>query len=77
MPIAESPEFTREEVALALRNPGMPLEGLRHAVTPVGMHYVLVHFDVPALDEASHRLARRARRHAARPLARRPRRARR
>ncbi len=39
--------FTRAEVRLALRNPGMPLEGLRHAATPVGMHYVLVHFDIP------------------------------
>jgi DMSO/TMAO reductase YedYZ molybdopterin-dependent catalytic subunit len=47
MPIAESQEFTREEVRLALRNPGMPLEALRHAVTPVGMHYVLTHFDIP------------------------------
>ena len=41
--------FTREEVRLALRNPGMPLEGLRHATTPVGMHYVLVHFDITRL----------------------------
>jgi sulfane dehydrogenase subunit SoxC len=44
------PAFSREEVALALRNPGMPLEGLRHPVTPIGMHYVLVHFDIPDLD---------------------------
>lgn len=51
-----TPGFTREEVALALRNPGMPLEGLRHAVTPVGMHYVLVHFDIPAVDEAAYEL---------------------
>jgi DMSO/TMAO reductase YedYZ molybdopterin-dependent catalytic subunit len=34
----------------------MPLEALRRAVTPVGMHYVLVHFDVPDLDEATHDL---------------------
>jgi sulfane dehydrogenase subunit SoxC len=25
-------------------------------VTPIGMHYVLVHFDVPVIDEASHEL---------------------
>jgi DMSO/TMAO reductase YedYZ molybdopterin-dependent catalytic subunit len=56
MPIADSTEFTREEVRLALRNPGMPLEALRHPVTPIGMHYVLVHFDVPAIDDASHEL---------------------
>ncbi len=52
MPIATTPEFTREEVALALRNPGLPLEALRHAITPIGMHYVLVHFDVPDIDPA-------------------------
>jgi sulfane dehydrogenase subunit SoxC len=56
MPIAQSSEFTREEVALALRNPGMPLEALRHPITPVGMHYLLIHFDVPALDAATHEL---------------------
>src|SRR3954452_23395372 len=57
MPITDAAEFTREEVRLALRNPGMPLEALRHAVTPIGMHYVLVHFDVPDVDEATHALA--------------------
>jgi sulfane dehydrogenase subunit SoxC len=56
MPIATTPEFTREEVALALRNPGMPLEALRHPITPIGMHYVLVHFDVPVIDGRRHRL---------------------
>jgi sulfane dehydrogenase subunit SoxC len=45
-----------EEVRLALRNPGMPLEGLRYPVTPVGMHYLLIHFDVPAIDPATYRL---------------------
>jgi DMSO/TMAO reductase YedYZ molybdopterin-dependent catalytic subunit len=39
--------FAREEVALSNRNSGMPLEMLRHDVTPVGMHYLLIHFDVP------------------------------
>jgi sulfane dehydrogenase subunit SoxC len=57
MPIADHDGFTREEVRLALRNPGMPLEALRWPVTPVGMHYVLVHFDVPAIDDAGHELA--------------------
>src|SRR3954462_9712690 len=56
MPISDAAEFTREEVRLALRNPGMPLEALRQPVTPIGMHYVLVHFDVPAIDEATHEL---------------------
>jgi DMSO/TMAO reductase YedYZ molybdopterin-dependent catalytic subunit len=56
MPIADTDGFTREEVLLALRNPGMPLEALRHAVTPIGMHYVLVHFDIPAIDSSVHQL---------------------
>jgi sulfane dehydrogenase subunit SoxC len=56
MPITTSPQFTREEVRLALRNPGMPLEALRHPITPIGMHYVLVHFDIPDIDGTSYRL---------------------
>ena len=48
--------ITYEELALATRNRGMPLEGLRYDVTPVGMHYLLVHFDVPDVDAASWRL---------------------
>ena len=34
----------------------MPLEALRRPVTPIGMHYVLVHFDVPDVDAASYEL---------------------
>jgi sulfane dehydrogenase subunit SoxC len=56
MPVSSSPEFTREEVGLALRNPGMPLEALRYPVTPIGMHYVLVHFDVPQIDAVGYEL---------------------
>jgi len=48
--------FYREEVALALRNRGMPLEGLRYPITPTGMHYLLVHFDVPYVDANEWRL---------------------
>src|SRR5260370_28900329 len=28
----------------------MPLEALRYAITPVGLHYLLIHFDIPAVD---------------------------
>ncbi len=28
----------------------MPLEALRHDVTPAGLHYVLVHYDIPFVD---------------------------
>jgi sulfane dehydrogenase subunit SoxC len=43
--------ITMEELALAARNHGMPLEALRYDVTPVGLHYLLIHFDIPAADE--------------------------
>ncbi len=46
-------EITREELQLAARNHGMPLEALRHEVTPVGLHYLLTHFDIPYVDEAA------------------------
>jgi DMSO/TMAO reductase YedYZ molybdopterin-dependent catalytic subunit len=36
-----------DELQLAARNHGMPLEALRYEVTPVGLHYLLIHFDVP------------------------------
>jgi sulfane dehydrogenase subunit SoxC len=55
-PISTSRGFSREEVGLALRNPGMPLEGLRYPITPIGMHYLLIHFDIPHLDPATYRL---------------------
>jgi DMSO/TMAO reductase YedYZ molybdopterin-dependent catalytic subunit len=48
--------YTREELALAARNRGMPLEALRHDVTPTGLHYLLVHFDIPLADEHGWRL---------------------
>jgi DMSO/TMAO reductase YedYZ molybdopterin-dependent catalytic subunit len=40
--------YTGEELLLAGRNRGMPLEALRHDVTPAGLHYLLIHFDIPA-----------------------------
>jgi sulfane dehydrogenase subunit SoxC len=55
-PISTSPEFSREEVGLALRNPGMQLEGLRYPITPIGMHYLLIHFDIPHIDPATYKL---------------------
>ena len=39
-----------EELQLAARNHGMPLEALRYPVTPIGLHYLLIHFDVPDVD---------------------------
>jgi len=48
--------YTQEELALASRNSGMPLEALRYDVTPTGLHYLLIHFDIPAADAFSWRL---------------------
>ena len=31
----------------------MPLEALRWPITPVGLHYLLVHYDVPLVDPAT------------------------
>jgi DMSO/TMAO reductase YedYZ molybdopterin-dependent catalytic subunit len=45
-----------EELQLAARNHGMPLETLRHELTPLGLHYLLVHYDIPVVDPASWRL---------------------
>jgi sulfane dehydrogenase subunit SoxC len=47
---------TLEELALAWRNAGMPLEALRYEVTPIGLHYQLIHFDVPDLASPDWRL---------------------
>jgi sulfane dehydrogenase subunit SoxC len=46
-----------EELQLAARNHGMPLEALRFDVTPVGLHYLLTHYDIPVVDPAAWRLA--------------------
>jgi sulfane dehydrogenase subunit SoxC len=51
-----SGDVTRAELQLAARNHGMPLEALRHPITPVGLHYLLVHYDIPAVDPATWRL---------------------
>lgn len=48
--------LTDEELQLAARNHGMPLEALRYDITPSGLHYLLVHFDIPEIDESSWRL---------------------
>jgi sulfane dehydrogenase subunit SoxC len=45
-----------EELQLAARNHGMPLEALRWDVTPVGLHYLLIHYDIPEVDPAGWRL---------------------
>jgi sulfane dehydrogenase subunit SoxC len=34
----------------------MPLEALRYDVTPAGLHYLLIHYDIPVLDPATYTL---------------------
>jgi sulfane dehydrogenase subunit SoxC len=49
-------DLTLEELQLAGRNHALPLEALRYPLTPVGLHYLLIHFDIPAVDERTWRL---------------------
>ncbi|WP_026874524.1 sulfite oxidase [Jiangella gansuensis] len=49
--------ITVDELRLAARNHGMPLEALHYDVTPVGLHYLLTHYDIPVIDPAAWRLA--------------------
>lgn len=57
MDIPQSPDrFSLVELQNAFRNRGMPLEALRYDLTPVGLHYLLVHFDIPEADAATWRL---------------------
>ena len=45
-----------EELQLATRNHGMPLEALQYPITPGGLHYLLIHYDIPAVDPEEWRL---------------------
>jgi len=48
--------ITEAELRLAARNHALPLEALRHEITPPGLHYLLIHYDIPVVDADSHRL---------------------
>ncbi|MGW0215462.1 sulfite oxidase [Micromonospora chokoriensis] len=55
--LAEPDEaISAEELQLAARNHGIPLEALRYDVTPAGLHYLLIHYDIPEVDAATHAL---------------------
>jgi len=54
--MSEDARFTFEEVQLAFRNHGMPLEALRYDITPSGLHYLFSHFDIGDVDPATWRL---------------------
>src|SRR4051812_42353194 len=53
---ADAAAVSPAELLLATRNHGMPLEALAYDVTPVGMHYLLIHYDVPRADAGAWRL---------------------
>jgi sulfane dehydrogenase subunit SoxC len=45
-----------DELDLAARNHAMPHGALRYDVTPIGMHYLLTHYDIPDVDPGTFRL---------------------
>jgi len=53
-----SPEegISADELRLAARNHGMPLESLHWDITPAGLHYLLIHYDIPAIDPTTFEL---------------------
>jgi DMSO/TMAO reductase YedYZ molybdopterin-dependent catalytic subunit len=53
---AEDEAIGLDELGLAARNHGMPLELMRHDVTPLGAHYLLTHYDIPPGDASTWRL---------------------
>src|SRR3954452_1949485 len=48
--------FDLDELQLAARNHGMPLELLREPITPAGLDYLLIQFDIPHVDADAGRL---------------------
>jgi len=49
--------LTAEELQLAFRNRGMPLEAMRYDLTTTGLHYLVVHWDIPHIDPTTWQLA--------------------
>src|SRR6476646_9925091 len=49
-----SEDVSLAELQLAARNHALPLEALRYDITPAGLHYLLIHFDIPYLDPDQH-----------------------
>jgi DMSO/TMAO reductase YedYZ molybdopterin-dependent catalytic subunit len=54
--VAPGPDVSLDELQLAVRNHSLPLEALRYPITPIGLHYLLIHFDIPRVDAADWRL---------------------
>ena len=54
--VSTSPDVSLDELQLAVRNHSLPLEALRYPITPIGLHYLLIHFDIPRVDPSEWRL---------------------
>jgi DMSO/TMAO reductase YedYZ molybdopterin-dependent catalytic subunit len=54
--VTEPAGISLEELQLAARNHGTPLEILREPITPIGLHYLLIHYDIPEVDPGTWRL---------------------
>src|ERR1700757_3077051 len=48
--------FTVMEVPVKSRCHGHHLEGLTYPITPIGMHYLLIHNDIPEIDESTYQV---------------------
>ena len=48
--------LTFDELRMAFRCPEMPLDALAFDETPVGLHYYVVHFDIPVIDPSTWQL---------------------
>jgi DMSO/TMAO reductase YedYZ molybdopterin-dependent catalytic subunit len=49
--------FSAPETVLAFRNHGMQAELLSRPITPLGCHYLLIHFDIPDLEANGYSVA--------------------
>jgi sulfane dehydrogenase subunit SoxC len=48
--VSTSPDVSLDELQLGVRNHSLPLEALQYPITPIGLHYLLIHFDIPRVD---------------------------
>ena len=55
--VSTSADISLDELQLGVRNHSLPLEALQYPITPIGLHYLLIHFDIPRVDPSAWRLA--------------------
>jgi sulfane dehydrogenase subunit SoxC len=48
--VSAGPDISLDELQLGVRNHSLPLEALQYPITPIGLHYLLIHFDIPRVD---------------------------